>query len=178
MNNRRLLPLLFHQISICLLGVVIFSLLLGLVVVNHQVSADGWNAKKILYHKFNKGVLEEGKRQQKPIMLIIHKTWCPTCKILRKKVEESAEIEALSEYFVMAHAEDDDEPSDERYSPNGAYSPRTLFINPENGDLYPIKNPVASDPNAPHFYGSIPEMVRGMVAALQYTSGIGHLDEL
>ena len=172
--NNRLLSLL-SLISTCL---VLVLLLLLLVVDEQVVSADGWNAKKILYNKFNKGVLEEGKRQQKPIMLIIHKTWCPTCKILRKKVEESAEIEALSEYFVMSHAEDDDEPSDERYSPNGAYSPRILFINPENGDLYPIKNPVASDPNAPHFYGSIPEMVRGMVAALQYTSGIGHLDEL
>lgn len=161
--------------------IVSFVLLLLLILSTNilsVVSADGWNAKKIVYHKFNKGLLDEARKQQKPIMIIIHKSWCATCKIMRKKVEESAEIEALSDYFVMTEAEDDDEPSDERYAPNGSYSPRILFINPENGNLYPITNPIASDPNSPHFYASAPEIVRGMVAALQHTSGIGHVDEL
>ena len=161
-----------------LVSFLIITIVVLVISCSFTTEAIGWNHKKILYHKFNKGLLEEAKRQQKPIMLIVHKTWCQTCKIMRKKVEESAEIEALSDYFVMSDAEDDDEPADERYSPNGAYSPRILFINPENGNLYPITNPVASDPNSPHFYGSAPEIVRGMVAALQHTSGISHVDEL
>lgn len=164
---------------------LLFALLVSVVVVvvlgftpSLFVSADGWNSKKILYRKFNKATLDEAKRQQKPIMLIIHKTWCPACKQMRRKFEASAEIEALSEYFVMADAEDDDEPTDERYAPNGSYSPRILFVNPENGNLYPITNPAPTDPNSPHFYGSATEVVRGMMAALHHTSGISHVDEL
>lgn len=153
-------------------------LLLALFSPTTHILADGWNSQKILYHNFNKGIFDEAKRQQKPIMLVIHKTWCPACKQMRKKFEQSAEIEALSEHFVMSHAEDDDEPSDERYAPNGAYSPRILFINPESGDLLPITNPAGTDPASPHFYGSAPEVVRGMVACLVHTSGVSHLDEL
>lgn len=177
----------FQLLSFCFTSTLSSSVLLFLLALlcislekqqQQFVNADGWNSQKIIYHNFNQGIFDEAKRQQKPIMLIIHKTWCPACKQMRKKFEQSAEIEALSEHFVMSHAEDDDEPSDERYAPNGAYSPRLLFINPENGDLLPITNPAASDPSSPHFYGSAPEVVRGMVACLVHTSGVSHLDEL
>ena len=106
----RAIPVLFFLFLLIIITIV--------ALLTTSVLADGWNSQKILYHSFNKGIFDEAKRQQKPIMLIIHKTWCPACKQMRKKFEQSAEIEALSEYFVMSHAEDDDEPSDERYAPN------------------------------------------------------------
>ena len=139
-------------------------------------ASEGFNGKRISYMSLPHAVTEATLRR-KPIMLVVHKSWCNACKQLRAKFEGSAEIEALAEYFVMANAEDDDEPAGDKYAPHGSYSPRLLFLAPD-GELLPVTNPALTDPQSPHFYGTAEEVVRGMVAALHHTSGMGHVDEL
>uniref|UniRef100_A0A914QHN5 Thioredoxin domain-containing protein n=1 Tax=Panagrolaimus davidi TaxID=227884 RepID=A0A914QHN5_9BILA len=75
--------------------------------------------------------LDLAKEQNKPVFLLIHKTWCGACKALKKNFKGSnkrTELLELSKKFVMVNLEDDEEPDDERYAPDGAYIPRLFFL--------------------------------------------------
>ena len=150
-------------------------LVLLLATVASSVSAAGFNAKHIRYVEWDKA-LETGKRLDQPIMMVIHKSWCAACKQLRKKFEASPEIEVLAQHFVMANVEDDDEPEDEKYSPQGGYSPRIMFLAPD-GSVADVINP-HSDPAHLHFYGTAEEIVKGMLQALRIVKGITNVDDL
>lgn len=155
---------------------LIFVLVVSFAATISCVSAGGgFNGNRIRYFDYPQA-LTEARARNCPVMLWITKSWCKACKQLKLKVERSAEIEALSEYFVMSHAEDDNEPNDEKLAPNGSYSPRIMFITGD-GELMPITNPSLPDPGSPHYYGSAPELVRGMVAALHYV-GVTSLDDI
>jgi protein-disulfide reductase (glutathione) len=83
---------------------------------------------------------EEARRLDKPLMLIIHKSWCGACKKLKAVVAEDQEILEMSEQFVMMNVGDDDEPAEERYKPDGGYIPRILFFKPDGTFLSDIIN--------------------------------------
>merc|ERR1719201_1730628 len=78
--------------------------------------------------------------QTKPLMLVIHKSWCGACKKLKSIFAEDQEILDLSAKFVMVNAGDDDEPSEEVYKPDGGYIPRILFFKPDGTFLKDIVN--------------------------------------
>lgn len=63
--------------------------------------------------------LSQAKEQNKPLMIVIHKSWCGACKSLKPKFAESKEIAKLSQHFVMVNTQDDEEPTDPQYKPDG-----------------------------------------------------------
>ncbi|VDO76308.1 unnamed protein product [Haemonchus placei] len=74
------------------------------------------------------------------------------------------ELIELSEKFVMVNVEDDDEPEDDKYAPDGGYIPRILFL---DTDGEPLKtNNQAKYKNNKYFYPLVPQVLDGMQRAL------------
>ena len=134
-----------------------------------------WNREHIAWVPWADAIAT-ATREDKPIMMVIHKTWCPACLMLGEDVQNSAEIELLSEYFVMADVEDDDEPPDKKYAIQGQYNPRILFLYP-NGDVADIINETG-EPQHLHFYPDVPSLVQSMLRALRVIKRIDDIDEL
>lgn len=74
----------------------------------------------------------------------------------------------LSEYFIMVNTEDDEEPFEEEYRPDGKYIPRLLFLD-KNGDLITdIKNKKAEYKNYAYYYSSPADILNSMKDVLRY----------
>ncbi|EYC24547.1 hypothetical protein Y032_0013g1964 [Ancylostoma ceylanicum] len=108
------------------------------------------------------------KDLNKPIFFLIHKTWCGACKGLKREFGNSPqtkELIELSKNFVMVNVEDDDEPEDEKYAPDGGYIPRIMFL---DTDAEPMEtNNEAKYKNHKFFYPLVPQIVDGMKRALE-----------
>jgi len=112
--------------------------------------------------------LQEAKESNKPAMVIIHKTWCGACKNLKPKIANSKEVEKASKDFVMINVQDDEEPSDSAYSPDGGYIPRIIFVEP-NGKVRPDIYNFGRD-KYKYFYSTDSEVLKGMSDALKALS--------
>lgn len=113
------------------------------------------------------------KDSGKPIMTVIHKSWCGACKALKPKFAASTEIAELSKQFVMVNAMDDDEPAGDEYKPDGGYIPRILFSD-SAGAVHPELH---EGPNAKYayFYSDAAQIVAVMKSALAALGGHSEL---
>lgn len=146
-----------------------FTLLFSLVLVSVLASAwasdvsHGWG-DSIEWHTFD-DALVKASAEKKPIMLILHKSWCGACKNLKPKFAESTEISALSKSFVMVNAEDEESPhTDGRYAIDGAYIPRIFFLKSNGEPLADLYNTGGND-KYKYYYPSTDAIVVAMKAA-------------
>eukprot|EP00729_Bicosta_minor_P004460 gene4460-21695_t len=115
--------------------------------------------------------LEDGKAEAaasgKPLMIIIHKSWCGACKALKPKFGESSEIAELAKNFVMVNTEDDEEPSGTEFSPDGGYIPRILFLNSAGDVQNDVYNKQGSD-QYKYYYSDSGAVLKGMQDAAEH----------
>jgi protein-disulfide reductase (glutathione) len=108
-----------------MLLIVLLCVVLPAVSEGNELSR-GWG-DEIEWRIFQEG-LEESQSRNKPMMVLFHKSWCGACKALKPRFADSQEIRELSHNFVMVNVQDEEEPTDSKYSPDGGYIPRILFL--------------------------------------------------
>jgi thiol:disulfide interchange protein len=95
-----------------------------------SANGESWNATQIRWEPLQPG-LEHAKREHKPVMLVVYTDWCPHCKNF-SQVFGDPRVVALADRYVMIRVnQDQDDALSSRYSPDGTYIPRTLFLTPE-----------------------------------------------
>jgi len=116
--------------------------------------------------------LEEGqeraREERKPVMLLIHKTWCGACQTLKGKFAKAKMIAELAKSFIMVNAEDDEEPWEEEFQPDGGkYIPRIFFISPDGQLLKDVINPKDEYKQYPYYYSNPAPIIHAMQSVLQ-----------
>ncbi|XP_030852344.1 thioredoxin domain-containing protein 12-like [Strongylocentrotus purpuratus] len=114
--------------------------------------------------------LKLAKENNKPMMLVIHKTWCGACKALKPKFAASEEILKLSSDFVMVNVEDDEEPEGSQFQPDGGYIPRILFLN-SDGVVQPDLINTLGNPQYKYFYSNALMVTEAMKSAVKALGG-------
>lgn len=115
--------------------------------------------------------VDAAQAENKPLMVIVHKSWCGACKALAPKFAGSDAIAELSDDFVMVNLVDDDEPSDASYKPDGGYIPRILFVDPATGAVDASIINEEGNPQYKYFYTSAEQVESAMKAALAKLAG-------
>jgi protein-disulfide reductase (glutathione) len=100
----------------------------------------------------------------KPVFVLIHKTWCGACKALKSVFAGSDKIAAASKDFVMVNLEDDEEPSESAFKPDGGYIPRGFFL--RNGEVDPSLSVPNGNPKYKYYYSSEAQVLQAFTAAL------------
>ncbi|KAJ9577014.1 hypothetical protein L9F63_006451 [Diploptera punctata] len=141
--------------SLYIMGSVIFVL----TGVGSQTTGRGFG------EDFNWVNLDQGlavaKQSQKPVMLVIHKSWCGACRALKPQFAASKEVKDLSKDFVMVNTQDDEEPNDAQYAPDGNYIPRILFIDPQGQVMTHVYNELGN-PSYKYFYSDAESVTAAM----------------
>ncbi len=107
--------------------------------------------------------LAEAARTGRPLMLVVHASWCSKCKALRPAFFDPKLVE-LSRNFVMVNADQDRVPAVRAYAPDGVYLPRVLFLDPKTGEVdAALKNPARK--RFLYFYGPHDDLVGVMERA-------------
>jgi len=108
---------------------------------------------------------ELSQGQSKPIMVIIHKTWCGACKSLKAQFSVDQEIAKFSPNLIMVNLEDDEEPDDPQYNVDGGYVPRLFFVSPSSKKV--VKDIYNQDGNQQYkyYYYSTDHVLKSMKKA-------------
>lgn len=108
--------------------------------------SDQWNGPAIDWHEMATGV-PEAIRTGKPVLMVMHATWCTACRRYRD-VFKDPRIVAASKAFVMILVDVQKYPDvNGAFAPDGTYVPRTLFLDAE-GEVDTTL--VGSDAQYPH----------------------------
>jgi protein-disulfide reductase (glutathione) len=113
-------------------------------VIAGPPNTKDWNPK--IDWKTLPQAYSEARKSQKPIMTVIHMSWCAACKALKPQFAKSKEIQELSAHFETVLAGDADEPKEGKFRPEGlkgGYYPRIIFLKPDGTRIEGLAGPNA-----------------------------------
>eukprot|EP01062_Namystynia_karyoxenos_P067285 TRINITY_DN61197_c0_g1_i1.p1 TRINITY_DN61197_c0_g1~~TRINITY_DN61197_c0_g1_i1.p1 ORF type:complete len:226 (+),score=72.61 TRINITY_DN61197_c0_g1_i1:82-678(+) len=117
------------------------------------------------WHQLDTG-LASARETGKPIMLVMHKSWCQMCRRLGPLFAFSREVQQRASNFTLVNCMDEDPGCESPgYMPDGGYIPRILFLDSDGNvqrDLTAPDHP----PQYKYFYSSAQQVARGMDAAM------------
>jgi len=147
-------------------GISLFIAVVAVLVATVFAASHGFN-DNVAWHTNLAEAKQLAAAQNKPLMVLIHKSWCGACKRLNQQLSAAGSepfVEA-SNSFVMVNLSDDAEPSDAAYAPDGGYIPRVLFLDSAGNVKPELKNPTRSGQYL-YFYTDAGSLVAGMKNAL------------
>ena len=119
----------------------------------------------IEWHKWSNGV-SLAKETGRPLMVVLHKSWCPACKSLKPKFVASDTIAKLSTSFVMVNAKEGEEPMDQpMLDIDGKYIPRIIFLDNEANVLPEVVND-SGNPQYKYYHMEAQSIVKAMKKTL------------
>eukprot|EP00123_Amoebidium_parasiticum_P001591 comp12718_c0_seq1/m.7826 comp12718_c0_seq1/g.7826 ORF comp12718_c0_seq1/g.7826 comp12718_c0_seq1/m.7826 type:complete len:190 (-) comp12718_c0_seq1:342-911(-) len=141
---------------------------LALFALFASVMAEGAGPGRGFGDKYDWKTWQEalGENNSKPVMIMIHRTWCGACKALGPKFAESQEIFELSSKFTMINMDESVDPEKPEWSPDGGYVPRTLFLSPKGEVQKDIIN-VGGNEKYKYYYPTTDGIVKSMKTALE-----------
>ncbi len=148
--------------------------LVSLAVFDHVRAADGegdsddWNNANIAWESEWDVALERASKEDKPILLLIHKHWCSACQTLRPKLSGSKAFEDASKDVVMIKVTSDIDDSI-KFQPDGGYFPRILFYSSDGNLLSDVKT---NRPQYLYFHSGPDTVVSSIAAAIEANKGI------
>lgn len=107
-----------------------------------RVGDDGWNGAQIDWKTYEAG-LAEAAAKNKPVCLILHTSWCPHCKSYRRVFSDARIVERARRFVMIELDADSHRDIAQRYTPDGAYVPRTFFLSPAGALAVDIHAPRA-----------------------------------
>ena len=126
--------------------------------------AEGWNNDAIEWFDFEDGTAEQ-KKTGKPMLVVIHTTWCPFCKKYSRQFYDPRVVERAKSFVMVMMDRDLEKAETAKLGPGLNYMPRTLFFAPDGRMRPEIKG---ANPEFPHWlnHDSPDELLAAMNAAL------------
>ena len=150
----------FHNAALLFTSVFIIE---GIILISASES-NGFG-DHIEWHKWSNGV-SLAKETGRPLMVVLHKSWCPACKSLKPKFMASDTIAKLSTSFVMVNAKEGEEPMDHvMLNIDGKYIPRVIFLDYEANVLPEIVNE-SGNPQYKYYHMEAQSIVKAMKKTL------------
>ena len=109
--------------------------------------ADIWNGGEINWRDIRSGIYESSNTGR-PVIMVFHAAWCPSCKKYRSVFYDKRIVEASRDFVMILIDADADKSSNGAFSPDGTYVPRTIFLNSEGDVQSQFRG--AGDPKYPH----------------------------
>lgn len=108
--------------------------------------AELWNGAEIAWREIGPGI-REATKTGKPVIMLFHASWCPSCKRYREVWKDPGVVEAARNFVMILVDVDADPEANGAFSPDGTYVPRTLFLDAEGNVLSEYHG---KDPQYPH----------------------------
>ena len=161
----------------------LYSYVVAIFIASHVLITESAESNGLGDHidwqSWSRG-LSVAKETQKPLMVVLHKSWCPACKSLKPKFQASKAIEKLSSQFVMINAKEGEEPmGDSKLNIDGQYIPRVIFLDSEGNVLSDVIND-DGNPQYKYYHMNSESIIKSMKKVLQMATNRkkGLADEL